>query len=353
MSKDKKERGGLALSALRDVAIIAAAIIVASTFLGKDSGTEPVTKSVNHVDKVDQPSQEADEMGLSQPEFENHLLDYSKKRVAEINAAGPVEKIGRMTASSPKQNTLFQPSSAQSPQSPQPFPLNNTVTSTNPERPGGKGVITNHTFHPQPFVDEVSRQSILAIAQKASEQGLYTASSISQHSDGSLMSLAEKEENVRRALSEIPDEWTIVYKAPNEKVRAYVFTDPTCPFCAKLHKDIDKLNAAGVTVHYMLYPRDQANAAQGYMSMTATNLVNAWCSPDQKQAIDDMFNGYRIPPADCADLPEGEVRMAPPVPDHFQMGEYFKVTGTPTIFFSNGKSTMGYRDVRTFLSQAQ
>lgn len=208
------------------------------------------------------------------------------------------------------------------------------------------------TTHPAPFVDQQASASIAEKANQFTEQnvsGKTPIIKIGYHPSGEMMTPAEKAEQVRQTLSRIPDEWTIVYKSPQERVRIYVFTDTTCPYCAKLHSAVEELLAKGVTVHYLMYPRDQMRAQQGTLSNTSANMMNIWCSADQHKAIDDAFAGYRVQPADCRALPESESRIRPPVLEHFAMGSVFGVAGTPTIFASNGGSTEGFGSVPSLL----
>lgn len=276
------------------------------------------------------------------------FIKYSQKRVEEIHSEGPVVLVAEAS------NPLFALDQIARPgrSAPQATPPARPDTPTNAEIPKGVGQFESLTLNPAPFTDLEAAQSIKMKKAAFLETGETPVSRISRHDDGSRMTEKEKEENVRRSLAEIPDEWTVVYKSPTEKARAYVFTDTSCPFCKKLHADIADLLDRGVSVHYMLYPRDQANAQKGMLSNTASLMVNAWCSPNMKVAFDDAFDGYRIPPTDCADLPEGTNRLAPPVPDHFNLGVYFEVRATPTIFISNGKSFEGYSSISSFMSKA-
>jgi len=51
----------------------------------------------------------------------------------------------------------------------------------------------------------------------------------------------------------------IVYKAPKEEYQITVFTDSTCGYCRKLHKEIDGFLAEGISVRYMAFPRGGVN----------------------------------------------------------------------------------------------
>lgn len=206
-------------------------------------------------------------------------------------------------------------------------------------------VVSPGTTHQAPYVDKDALNSITEKASAFSQNGGNPVIKLGRHADGSAMTVREREQLIRTTLTQIPDEWTVAYKADNERLRIYTFTDPTCPFCQRKHTAIPELLANGISVHYLLYPRDMSNSRQGPITRNAQNMMNAWCAPDQKAAFDDMFDGYRVPSYDCAQLPAGSERIDPPVIDHLMIGELFDVTGTPSIFASNGRSVEGFSDV--------
>lgn len=170
------------------------------------------------------------------------------------------------------------------------------------------------------------------------------------HPDGSVMSAEEKKVQIRDTLKKIPDNFTIAWKAPAEKASIYVFTDPTCPYCQKLHHAIPQLNAAGISVHYMLYPRDMGRASGNQLTTTQENLNNVWCSLDQKAALNDAYSGYKVPPANCAALPAELNRINSPVAQQYFLGNVFNVRGTPTVFTADGKDLPGFQTAEKLIS---
>lgn len=170
--------------------------------------------------------------------------------------------------------------------------------------------------------------------------------------DGTPMPEAQKREQIAHALSKIPDSFTVNWKAPQEKTAIYVFTDPTCPYCQKLHAAIPQLNASGISVHYLLYPRDMARLnGTGGESVTQQNLNNVWCSLDQQAAMNDAYAGFRVPAADCATLPADLKRMSSPVAKHYELGNLFNVQGTPNVFTKDGKDLPGFQSAEKLISE--
>jgi len=105
-----------------------------------------------------------------------------------------------------------------------------------------------------------------------------------------------------------------------------VFTDVDCPYCSMLHKEVPKLNKAGVEVRYLMYPR------AGPGSPTFTKSISAWCAEDQKKAIGIAKEGGIVVAKNCDN----------PVQEQFDLGQSLGVTGTPTLILEDGSVLPGY-----------
>lgn len=120
----------------------------------------------------------------------------------------------------------------------------------------------------------------------------------------------------------------IAFKAKgDEKHVLSVFTDVTCPFCTKLHKEVEKLNEEGVTVQYFAYPR------AGVGSGSYKQMVNIWCAENQVVAMDKAKLGEKLESGDCEN----------PVAEHFALGQKVGVSGTPALVTQDGTLIPGYR----------
>jgi len=106
----------------------------------------------------------------------------------------------------------------------------------------------------------------------------------------------------------------------------YVFTDITCGFCQKLQHDIADINAQGIAVRYLAFPRDGLNTP------TAKNMESIWCADDRPQAYTDAMIGLGVKPLDCKN----------PVNAQFALGQAMGVRGTPAIFTEDGRYLPGY-----------
>ena len=131
-------------------------------------------------------------------------------------------------------------------------------------------------------------------------------------------------------LSAIPEGGMVDYPAQGEEIgRITVFTDTTCPYCQKLHQEIDQLTQAGVTVRYVPFPRAGAHSQAG------NQLAQVLCSQFSTDAMTHAFHGEAL-----TSRASKSCRSA--VEDGFTLGQQFGVQGTPTIVLPNGEMGEGY-----------
>lgn len=123
---------------------------------------------------------------------------------------------------------------------------------------------------------------------------------------------------------------TVSYPAQGEPMgEITVFTDTTCPYCQRLHQELDQLTAAGITVHYVPFPR------AGSQSSAAHQLAQVMCSEDPQGAMTAAFSGQAL------DVTPAESCQAA-VDDGFSLGQRFGVQGTPTTVLPSGEMGEGY-----------
>jgi len=100
-----------------------------------------------------------------------------------------------------------------------------------------------------------------------------------------------------------------------------VYTDPNCPYCKQLEKELLSIN--NVTIYTLLYP-----VLKGSMELSK----KIWCSKDQIKAWDDfMLKGIAPTGKDC-DTPLDAL---------LKSGHENKVSGTPTLVFADGSIVGG------------
>ena len=139
----------------------------------------------------------------------------------------------------------------------------------------------------------------------------------------------------RRALfADRSTEDMIVFKAEGEtKVVMNIFTDVDCGYCRKLHQEVPQLNAMGIEVRYLAYPR------AGIPSISYNKIATAWCAEDQHDILTKVKNGQNVPVEVCEDNP---------VADHYALGDSVGVTGTPAIVLMDGTLIPGYQPAENF-----
>lgn len=134
----------------------------------------------------------------------------------------------------------------------------------------------------------------------------------------------------------------IVYKAKDQKYVVTVFTDITCGYCVKLHKEMQKYNEAGITIRYMAYPR------QGPTGNVANSMAKVWCADDRKAALDDVKLNRRFD-FDSNNLPKCQKMIE----DQYAFGAQLGISGTPAILLSNGQLVGGYLPANDLLKTLQ
>ena len=121
----------------------------------------------------------------------------------------------------------------------------------------------------------------------------------------------------------------IVFKPASGEVKhkITIFTDIDCGYCRQFHREIDKVTALGIEVHYMFFPRTGPNTE----SWTKADQV--WCAPDHNSALTRAKLGGEIPEAAACNTP---------IEAHWELGRQIGVRGTPAIFSDTGELIGGY-----------
>lgn len=131
------------------------------------------------------------------------------------------------------------------------------------------------------------------------------------------------------------DAFTIV--RGNGKRQLAVFEDPNCSYCKRFERDLQKIN--NVTVHLFLYP------ILGSDSLDKSKAI--WCAKDKGKSWQDwMLTGAPPTPASCDSAA---------LTRNVDFGRKYKITGTPTLVFSDGSrvpGAVGADDVERRLVQA-
>ncbi|MXS83960.1 DsbC family protein [Nitrosomonas oligotropha] len=125
----------------------------------------------------------------------------------------------------------------------------------------------------------------------------------------------------RVPLESLPLQHAIKVVKGDGKRKLAVYTDPNCPYCKQLEKELVNIN--NVTIYTLLYP-----VLKGSMELSK----KIWCSKDQIKAWDDfMLKGVAPSSSECDTPLDALVKS----------GHENKVTGTPTLVFADGSIVGG------------
>lgn len=132
-------------------------------------------------------------------------------------------------------------------------------------------------------------------------------------------------------LKAFPEKDVIIFKADGkEKAAISVFTDSSCPYCKKFHREIPQLQKAGVSVRYVPFPRGM-DKGPGYKDM-----LSVWCAKDRNSAINIAMGISK------GKLGDGSCGADKVLRAGFELGQKLGVQGTPTMYLSDGSSIRGY-----------
>ena len=128
----------------------------------------------------------------------------------------------------------------------------------------------------------------------------------------------------QEALKAVDKKEMIIYPAKGEtKAVIYAFTDADCGYCRKLHGEMDDINARGIEVRYLAWPRSEESVPK---------MEAIWCSQDRNAAMNQAKMGADIQAPSCAS----------PVREHMALGTKLGVRGTPAVFTESGEQVGGY-----------
>lgn len=132
------------------------------------------------------------------------------------------------------------------------------------------------------------------------------------------------------AFSDLPLNLAMKSVKGNGKRVIAVFEDPNCTYCKRFDRNLQDVD--NITVYTFLY---------NILSPDSITISrNVWCAPDRNKAWDDwMLSGKQPPtaPANCS-APHDQV---------LELGKRMRITGTPTIIFTDGSRVPGAIDAKS------
>ena len=186
---------------------------------------------------------------------------------------------------------------------------------------------------PQFDVSNVEKTPIEGIYQVIiGGQVIYMTGDARYMIDGNLIDLATKKNYSEDAMSairlsqinDLGEDKMVVYSPETVKHTITVVTDIDCPYCRRLHSEMDQYMAGGVKVRYIFMPLK----GQGDYRTT----VSVWCAKDQNEALDVAKAGGEVEAKDCKN----------PIDEHLNVSRSLGVRGTPAIILQDGSMLPGY-----------
>ncbi len=142
-------------------------------------------------------------------------------------------------------------------------------------------------------------------------------------------------------LASFSEDQMIIFPAEKKELAVLnVFTDTSCGYCQKLHEEVGYLQAAGISVHYLPYPRG-GSRGPGY-----SDLRKVWCAEDQLEAMSiakRASSGKLSKDSSCV--------MASAVDQGYELGNRIGVAGTPALYDSKGGMFNGYVPYKQLIPQ--
>ena len=124
----------------------------------------------------------------------------------------------------------------------------------------------------------------------------------------------------------VKDAFTIVRGNGERKIA--VFEDPNCGYCKRFERDLQKVD--NVTIYLFLYPILGADSAEKSKAI--------WCAKDRGLAWQDWMLRDQAAPAAAAMCDTSALAR------NVDVGRKHKITGTPTLLFTNGARVPGAVD---------
>lgn len=116
-------------------------------------------------------------------------------------------------------------------------------------------------------------------------------------------------------------------KGKGERV-IYVFSDPDCPYCQNLEKELKNID--NLTVYLFLYPITRLHPNAESISQ------QIWCSKNQYQAWEDYLIDKKQPSANKS--------CTTPIEKNIALAKSLEVDGTPIFFLQDGTRISGVRE---------
>lgn len=127
---------------------------------------------------------------------------------------------------------------------------------------------------------------------------------------------------------------SLVLGNPKGKKKLFVFTDPECPFCAKMHAELKKLVdlEPDLAIYIKLFPLK--------MHPHAYDKARVILSAKSLKLLEKSFAGEALPAPKAKDAKK-------PVDDTMRFAESVGIDSTPTLVLPDGRILPGAKDAKS------
>ena len=150
------------------------------------------------------------------------------------------------------------------------------------------------------------------------------------------MTVTPKEKSRKKIdCSKIPLDDALLIGSETATKTAIVFTDPDCPYCGKLHKEMKKVvsRRKDIAFYIKLYPLLMLHPDAYDKSVAIV------CEKSLKM-LDDAFEGKKIPAPKC---------KTTQIDENIKLAESLGISGTPTIILKDNSIIPGYVNADTLI----
>ncbi len=121
-------------------------------------------------------------------------------------------------------------------------------------------------------------------------------------------------------LAAIGPDMRLSYAPANPRHRIVVFTDVDCPYCRRLHAQVEEFNRLGIAIDYVFFPLSIHPDAD-------KKSADVWCAADPKAAYDQVMKGVKLDRLSCPN----------PIARTMKAGTDIGVNSTPTAIGPDGR----------------
>ena len=194
---------------------------------------------------------------------------------------------------------------------------------------GGRLKVDDVRRTPLAGIYEVRIQNELLYVDERGQYLFYSGDLIDMKSQRNL-TRERVEELLTIDFKELPLDLAVTQKTGTGRRVIAVFEDPNCGYCKKLRADLVRLD--DVTIHTFpmafLAPDSETKAAR------------ALCAADPVRAWNDLMLSNRVPAND------GKCQTS--IAKVAELARRLGITGTPVVFFANGRRLQGYAPPDSF-----